>query len=89
MNARPTASRAHGKRGKQTQQPTTPAETEATEVVPVPRVAIYPVRPCEDLHERIQKRAYELHTLRGYRDGAALDDWLEAEREILSQLPPT
>lgn len=41
------------------------------------------VSPCDDLHVRIAQRAYELHTARGYREGHALDDWLEAEREIL------
>lgn len=42
-----------------------------------------PVSPCDDLHVRIAQRAYELHVERGYREGRALDDWLEAEREIL------
>ncbi len=42
-----------------------------------------PVSPCDDLQVRIAKRAYELHAERGYREGYALDDWLEAEREIL------
>lgn len=42
-----------------------------------------PVSPCDDLHVRIAQRAYELHAERGYREGRALDDWLEAEREIL------
>ena len=40
----------------------------------------------EDLHVRIEKRAYELYERR-MRKGA-LDDWLEAEREILSHEPP-
>jgi len=42
-----------------------------------------PVSPCDDLQVRIASRAYELHAGRGYRQGYALDDWLEAEREIL------
>jgi hypothetical protein len=42
-----------------------------------------PVSPCDDLQARIAQRAYELHAERGYRQGRALDDWLEAEREIL------
>lgn len=42
-----------------------------------------PVSPCDDLHVRIAQRAYALHAERGYREGRALDDWLEAEREIL------
>ena len=39
----------------------------------------------EDLHGRISRRAYELYVQRGCRHGHALDDWLEAEREILDQ----
>jgi hypothetical protein len=42
-----------------------------------------PVSPCDDLQVRIAQRAYELHAERGYRHDCALDDWLEAEREIL------
>ena len=37
----------------------------------------------EDLHERIAARAYELYAQRGWREDHALDDWLDAEREIL------
>ncbi|MGA6826188.1 DUF2934 domain-containing protein [Nitrospira sp. NS4] len=46
------------------------------------------VSPCEDLQALIAKRAYELYCERGYRQGCSLDDWLEAERDILSQIPP-
>lgn len=42
-----------------------------------------PVSPCDDLQARITTRAYELYMDHGYRHGRALDDWLEAEREIL------
>ena len=38
----------------------------------------------EDLYERITARAYELYAQRGWREGCALEDWLDAEREILS-----
>ena len=47
-----------------------------------------PLLPCEDLRVPIAKRAYALYGERGYQHRAALDDWLEAEREILSQIPP-
>ena len=47
-----------------------------------------PVSPGDDLHILIAKRAHELYSERGDRHGSALDDWLEAEREILSQIPP-
>jgi hypothetical protein len=46
------------------------------------------VSVCDDLQVLIAKRAHELYAMRGYRDAYALDDWLEAEREILSQVPP-
>ncbi|MDE3242997.1 MAG: DUF2934 domain-containing protein [Nitrospirota bacterium] len=46
------------------------------------------VSECDDLQALIAKRAHELHVERGCRDGFALDDWLEAEREVLSQVPP-
>ncbi|MDO8356168.1 MAG: DUF2934 domain-containing protein [Nitrospirota bacterium] len=47
---------------------------------------VLPLSPCDDLPSSIAKRAYELYSERGYRDGSALEDWLEAEREILSQV---
>ncbi|GMV49370.1 DUF2934 domain-containing protein [Nitrospirales bacterium NOB] len=42
----------------------------------------------DELQALIAKRAYERYAEQGYRHGCALDDWLEAEREILSQRPP-
>jgi hypothetical protein len=48
---------------------------------------VLPLSPCEDLQALTAKRAYELYSERGCRDGSALDDWLDAEREILSQYP--
>lgn len=47
-----------------------------------------PLSPCDDLQGRIATRAYELYSERGCQHGYALDDWLAAEREILSQIPP-
>jgi hypothetical protein len=52
------------------------------------RLIVKPIPIGDDLHERIQKRAYDLHALHGYPEGSALEDWLEAEREILGQTPP-
>lgn len=39
----------------------------------------------DDLHARITTRAFELYVERGSRDGCALEDWLDAEREIVSR----
>jgi hypothetical protein len=36
-------------------------------------------------HEQIALRAYEIYQERGGTDGADVDDWLQAERELQSQ----
>ena len=68
--------------------PRAPERTPAQPATPIAARTYPPVSPCDDLHILIAKRAYELYGARGYGHGAALDDWLEAEREILSQIPP-
>jgi len=35
------------------------------------------------IEERIERRAYELYVQRGNQSGSELDDWLQAEQEIL------
>lgn len=35
------------------------------------------------LEEQIRRRAYELYVQRGNQSGSELDDWLQAESEIL------
>jgi hypothetical protein len=42
-----------------------------------------PIEPM--LEHEIRIRAYELYERRGAREGHALDDWLEAEYEVLRQ----
>jgi len=39
----------------------------------------------DDLHARITTRAYELYVQRGRREGCAMEDWLDAERQIVSR----
>ncbi len=39
----------------------------------------------DDLYNEIAKVAYELHEKRGLRHGHDLQDWLEAERIILTR----
>ena len=36
-----------------------------------------------NIEERIRRRAHELYEQRGRVDGFALDDWLQAEAEIM------
>ena len=53
---------------------------------------VEPLSACEQdvlqrgLDNLIATRAYELYSERGYLDGSAFTDWLEAEREILGQV---
>ena len=39
----------------------------------------------EALRQRIAEKAYELYQRRGFTHGCDLDDWLEAERQVLSE----
>ena len=38
------------------------------------------------LHEQIETRAHEIYLTRGAEPGHELDDWLQAEREIMGWL---
>ncbi len=40
-----------------------------------------------EVQHRIAARAYALYQERGYRQGCDLQDWVDAEREILSRQP--
>ena len=42
-----------------------------------------------EMQERIRQRAYELYEQRGKVDGLALDDWLQAQAEILRIRKPS
>jgi hypothetical protein len=39
----------------------------------------------QDVHARISERAYALYEEHGREDGHALEDWLEAERQVRNQ----
>jgi Protein of unknown function (DUF2934) len=47
------------------------------------RKALIEALPLEEL---IQRRAYELYVERGNQSGSELDDWLQAEEEVLQAL---
>lgn len=38
-----------------------------------------------ELEERIRRRAHEIYEQRGGQPGSDLDDWLQAEKEILGE----
>ena len=44
-------------------------------------------KPLPDpLEDTIRKRAFEIYELHGKQDGHELDDWLDAEREVLESV---
>jgi len=54
------------------QMPNLPTETRATES---------PV----DIQEQVRRRAFDLYEQRGREDGHDLDDWLQAESELVQK----
>ena len=42
-----------------------------------------PIAETLGLEDRVRQRAYELYVLRGNESGSEVDDWLQAEQEIL------
>jgi hypothetical protein len=44
-----------------------------------------PDKHSHDFHARISERAYALYEEHGRKDGHALEDWLEAERQVINQ----
>jgi len=51
--------------------------------MPAPARATESPRESNSLEDQIQQRAYELYVERGNQSGSELDDWLQAEEEIL------
>ena len=56
--------------------------------IPVKVVSEFNVSADELRHRRIAEKAHEIYECRGYCHGRDLDDWLEAERLILSEVVP-
>lgn len=71
---------AKGPKGRRSPESLQSREPAAPQKEPV---HTQPTSSRDDVQARITDRAYELYAERGYRQGCALDDWLEAEREIL------
>ncbi len=45
-----------------------------------------PIELPDGMWERIAKRAYELWELRGRRENRALEDWLDAETDVMEEI---
>jgi hypothetical protein len=72
-----TAIKPHRRKASESSQ-----SREATDHEKEP-VHCQPASPSDDSQVRIAKRAYNLYLERESRAGYALNDWLDAEREIL------
>jgi hypothetical protein len=44
-----------------------------------------PLQISQALHEKIARRAFELYEARGRQGGRELQDWLQAEAEVLQE----
>jgi Protein of unknown function (DUF2934) len=62
----------------------TPAAVKASVSKQVAKVANVTTRTV-DLQEEIRLRAYEFFQQRGYEHGADFEDWIRAEKEVLSR----
>ncbi|MBP8154880.1 MAG: DUF2934 domain-containing protein [Nitrospira sp.] len=45
-----------------------------------------PIELPEGMRERISQKAFELWRARGYREGYALQDWLDAEAAVMEEI---
>jgi hypothetical protein len=50
-----------------------------------PKITTQAVESSKELEAQIRIRAYELYEHRGKEEGRELDDWLEAEAELVRQ----
>jgi hypothetical protein len=80
--ASPTIQRAIRKLVKQA--PTKPVVEQTADPQPAPLAAS---DNGDNLEARIRMRAYELYEQRGSYEGHELDDWLQAERQVLASRP--
>ena len=54
--------------------------------IPVKEVSEFSVSDDKLLHRRTAEKAYELYECRGCGHGRDLEDWLEAERLVLTEI---
>jgi DUF2934 family protein len=76
-------------RAKTPRTPKAKAEKAETKVLQMPEAGAAANgngnHPAVDVESEIRRRAYELYESRGYVDGQADQDWIEAEREVLAR----
>lgn len=63
-----------------------PRNTKKTTAASEPPSTTPPASLVETSQEEIARRAYEIYLRRGGSNGHDLDDWLQAERELRSEI---
>jgi hypothetical protein len=53
-----------------------------------PKANTIPLNQQVPLEEQIRQRAHQIFLERGGQDGGDMDDWLQAEQEVLAQQEP-
>lgn len=84
----PSRSRRQGKvvaKKKETKKPVRPKATKNTTVAIAEPLMMNSPSTNDEVDARIAERAYELYHHRGGHHGQDLEDWLTAEREVLSE----
>lgn len=81
MNSQSSSKKNHVVRKLVKQTPTNGRIKQTADSQSVPMMAS---TNGEALEERIRLRAYQLYAERGSQDNHAVEDWLQAEREILA-----
>ena len=52
--------------------------------IPISPVETRTTKSLDDRQEHIRRRAFEIYEQRGRQDGLDLEDWLQAEREVVT-----
>ena len=67
---------------RQTKKARIPVKKQAGPAVSAREPGEHSASAQDEARDRIERRAYELYVERGCRQGCALEDWLDAEREM-------
>jgi Protein of unknown function (DUF2934) len=66
-------------------QASTPAKAKTLNMPTQPIARVAPASPAMGSENEIKDRAYQLYEGRGREPGGDVQDWIQAEREILSR----
>ena len=68
-------------------QTSTPAKPKTLTIPKQPFARVAPISDAAGLEDQIRERAHQLYEDRGREPGRDMQDWVQAEQEILNQRP--